>query len=144
MGDALKNQNDLPGALASYSQSLAIAETLASVDPGNAQLQRDLSVSYEKVGDVQREQSDLVGAMASYQRFLKIAGMLAKSDPGNAQWQRDAMAGYWRLAAVGDAPVENYGKALAILKRLQAEKRLNPVDEQYIGQLEGIIAGLGK
>ena len=54
-------QGDLAAALKSYSDSLAISERLAKSDPGNAGWQRDLSVSYEKVGDVQVAQGDLAG-----------------------------------------------------------------------------------
>jgi tetratricopeptide (TPR) repeat protein len=43
-------QGDLPGALKSYSDGLAIAERLAKSDPGNTEWQRDLSVSYNFVG----------------------------------------------------------------------------------------------
>ena len=45
-------------ALKSYSDSLAIADRLAKSDPGNADWQRDLSVSYNKVGDVQEAQGN--------------------------------------------------------------------------------------
>jgi hypothetical protein len=36
---------------------LAIAERLAKADPGNADWQRDLSVSHNTIGDVQVEQA---------------------------------------------------------------------------------------
>ena len=38
---------DLAGALKSYRDDLAIADRLATSDPGNAGWQRDLSVSYK-------------------------------------------------------------------------------------------------
>jgi hypothetical protein len=41
------------------SESLAIAERLAHSDPGNAGWQRDLSVSYNKIGDVLVAQGNL-------------------------------------------------------------------------------------
>jgi hypothetical protein len=39
---------------------------LAARDPNNAEWQRDVSVSYEKIGNVQVTQGDLAGALASY------------------------------------------------------------------------------
>ena len=63
----------MPSALKSYRDSLAIAERLAQSDPGNADWQRDLSVSYEKVGDVQVAQGDLAGALKSYRDSLAIS-----------------------------------------------------------------------
>ena len=41
-------------------------ERLAKADPNNAGWQRDLSVSYAKVGDVQVAQGDLAGALKSF------------------------------------------------------------------------------
>ena len=61
LGDVRSAQGDLAGALKAYSDGLAIADRLAKSDPGNAGWQRDLSVSYEKVGDVQVAQGDLPG-----------------------------------------------------------------------------------
>ena len=45
-------QGDLPAALTSYRASHAIRERLAKADPGNAEWQRDLIVSYVKLSDV--------------------------------------------------------------------------------------------
>ena len=95
-------KGDLAGALASYRDSLAIAERLAHADPGNAGWQRDLSVSYNKVGDVQAAQADLAGALASYRDGLAIRERLAQSDPSNAGWQRDLSVSYEK---VGDVQV---------------------------------------
>ena len=74
---------------ASSSGGGVYAERLAKSDPGNAGWQRDLSVSYEKVGGVQVAQGALKAALKSYSDSLAIAERLAKSDPGNAGWQRD-------------------------------------------------------
>ena len=54
LGDVLAAQGDGPGGLASYRDSLAIADRLAKSDPGNAapswqEWQRDLSVSHDKI-----------------------------------------------------------------------------------------------
>ncbi len=45
IGNVLSAQGDLTGALAAYRASLEISRRLAAADPGNADLQRDLSVS---------------------------------------------------------------------------------------------------
>ena len=59
-------QGDLAGALKSYRDGLAIRERLAKSDPGNAVWQRDLAVSFDRVGNVQVAQGDLAGALKSY------------------------------------------------------------------------------
>ena len=43
---------DSAGALQAYEADLAIAERLAASDPGNAQWQRDLYISYWRMADI--------------------------------------------------------------------------------------------
>jgi tetratricopeptide (TPR) repeat protein len=52
IGDVLRAQGDLAGALAAYRQSLKIAEALSARDAANTQWQRDLIVSYVKLSEV--------------------------------------------------------------------------------------------
>ena len=73
----------------SYRASLVIAERLAAADPSNAQLQRDLSASQEKIGNVLADQGDTEAALAAYQTSLTIAERLAAADRSNATIQRD-------------------------------------------------------
>src|SRR5258708_10735681 len=47
-------------------RSLAIVEKLAARDEGNAGWQRDLSVSWNKIGDTRVAQGDLAGALRAY------------------------------------------------------------------------------
>jgi hypothetical protein len=51
-GGVLVDQGKLDEALKAYRDSLAIRERLAAADRSNMQWQRDLSVSYERVGGV--------------------------------------------------------------------------------------------
>ena len=78
-------------------------ERLAASDPGNAEWQRDLSVSWSKLGDVRQAQGDLAGALAAYEAGLAIAERLASSDPGNAGWQRDLSVSWDKLGDVRQA-----------------------------------------
>jgi predicted negative regulator of RcsB-dependent stress response len=99
-------------------------ERLATSDPGDAGWQRDLSVSYNKVGDVQVAQGDRAGALKSYRDSLAIAERLATSDPGNAGWQRDLSVSYEKVGDVqvaqGDlaGALKSYRDSLAIAERL--------------------------
>ena len=117
-------QGDLPEALKSYRDGLAIRDRLAKADPGNAGWQRDLSVSYDKVGDVLVAQGNLPEALKSYRDSLAIADRLANADPGNAGWQRDLSVSYDKvgdvLVAQGNLPeaLKSYRDGLAIRERL--------------------------
>ena len=51
-GDTYQALGDLAQALKAYREGTAIAERVAEADRSNTQWQRDLSISYNKVGDV--------------------------------------------------------------------------------------------
>jgi tetratricopeptide (TPR) repeat protein len=86
--------------------------------------ERDLSVSFNRLGDVQVAQGDLAGALKSYRDSLAIAERLAKSDPGNAGWQCDLSVSFDRVGDVevaqGDlaGALKSYRDSLAIKDRL--------------------------
>ena len=92
VGDVLRAQGDLAGALQAYRESLALGQRQALADPSNAVWQRDLSVSQEKVGDVLLDQGDLAGALQAYREAETILRRLASADPSNGAWQRDLSA----------------------------------------------------
>jgi tetratricopeptide (TPR) repeat protein len=66
LGDVFMKAESLAGAESAYRAALHIAEALAARDPGNAQRQRDLSVSHEMIGDVLVAQGDGAGALRAY------------------------------------------------------------------------------
>jgi hypothetical protein len=83
-----------------FRDGLAIADRLAKADAGNAGWQRDLSVSYNKIGDVLKDQGNLPEALKSVRDGLAIADRLAKADAGNAGWQRDLSVSYNKIGDV--------------------------------------------
>ena len=66
VGDVLVAQGNLPEALKSYRDSLAIADRLAKSDPGNAGWQRDLSVSHGRIAIVLRRMSASADALSAF------------------------------------------------------------------------------
>jgi tetratricopeptide (TPR) repeat protein len=124
LGDVLVDQGNLPEALKTFRDGLAIAERLAQADPGNAGWQRDLSVSLERVGDVLVAQGNLPEALKTFGDGLVIRERLAQSDPGNAGWQRDLSVSYNKLGDVlvahGNLPeaLKTFRGGLAIAERL--------------------------
>ena len=75
--------------------------TLAARDPNNAEWQRDLSVSYDRVGDISAARGDRDGALKAYKDGLEIAKPLAARDPNNVVWQTDLVVSAWKLAEAG-------------------------------------------
>ena len=124
IGDFRVSRGELGPARSAYEEGTRIAERLAKADPGNAEWQRDLSVSYNKVGDVLKDQGNLPEALNAYRDSLAIAERLAKADPGNAGWQRDLSVSYNKVGDVlkeqGTLPeaLNAYRDSLAIAERL--------------------------
>ena len=98
----------------------------AAADPSNAQAQRDLSISYKRLGDLMRAVGNLPEAERFYRDGLAIAERLAAAEPSNAEAQRDRSVSYNRLGdlmrAVGNLPEAErfYRDGLAIAERLAA------------------------
>jgi tetratricopeptide (TPR) repeat protein len=124
LGDIRVARGNLPDALSAYRDAEADADRLAKADPNNAEWQRDLSVSYNRVGDVLVAQGNLPEALKSFQDSLAIADRLAKADPNNAEWQRDLSVSYNKigdvLVAQGNLPeaLKSFQDSLAIIDRL--------------------------
>jgi hypothetical protein len=51
-GQAYADLGDLAQALTDLRQTIEIGERLAQQDPNNAQWQRDLSISHDRIGDM--------------------------------------------------------------------------------------------
>jgi hypothetical protein len=99
--------------------------------------QRDLSVSYDRVGDVLVAQGNLPEALKSFRDGLAIAERLAQADRGNAGWQFDFVVSHWKLAANGDDAPRRWAFIVATLRKLKAEFRLTPVQEKWLLESEG-------
>ena len=123
VGDVKLQPGDRAGALAAYQESLDIRRKLAAADPGNAQAQRDVSVSLDKLGDVKLQRRRRpAGALAAYQESLDIRRKLAAHDPGNAQAQRDVSVS---LDKVGDVKLAG-GRPGRRARRLPGKPRHPP------------------
>jgi tetratricopeptide (TPR) repeat protein len=124
VGDVLVDQGELPEALKSFRDGLAIADRLAKADPGNTRWQPDLSVSYNNIGAVLQAQGDLPEALKSFRDGLAIRDRLAKAEPGNAGWQSELAVSYKNIGAVLEAQgdlteaLKSYRNGLTIRDRL--------------------------
>ena len=137
-------RGNLEAALKAYQDSLAIREKLAAQDPSNTEWQRDLSVSFNKIGDVQRARGNLDAALEAYGDGLAIAEKLAAQDPSNTEWQRDLSVSFNQIGDVQrargnlDAALKAYQDSLAIREKLAAQDPSNSrVAARPLGQLRG-------
>jgi tetratricopeptide (TPR) repeat protein len=124
LGDVAVAQGDLARARQLYEMAVAIAEPIAWFNPSNADWQRDLSVSHNRIASVLQAQGNLPAALDSYRAGLAIIERLVKSDPANTGWQRDLWVSHDAIADVlqarGDltAALDSYRAGLAIIERL--------------------------
>src|SRR5580704_16446130 len=89
LGDILKSQGDLDGALAAYHEGLAVRRDLCAAEPADAQWQRDASLTAERIAGVLVMKSALARHGADVGRHDAPAGAP----------QRDAS---WSLGTAGD------------------------------------------
>ena len=113
-------------AVERYVELVRDHEALAASDPGRADYQRDVSVSYEKLGDLQQALGDGDQALKLFTASLEIAQRLAAAEPGRADYQRDVSVSYERLGDLqralgdGDQALKLFTASLEIRERLAA------------------------
>ncbi|MGB0097918.1 MAG: tetratricopeptide repeat protein, partial [Solirubrobacteraceae bacterium] len=90
-GDLMRALGDTKQAERFYRDSLAIRERLAQADPSDAGAQRDLSVSYERLGDLMRALGDTKQAERHYRDQLAIAERAFGSDSSEAESIREKL-----------------------------------------------------
>ncbi|MEM8961838.1 MAG: tetratricopeptide repeat protein, partial [Acidobacteriota bacterium] len=112
--------------------------------------QRDLSVSFNKMGDLYRALGEGLEAREAYQRSLDIALGLAASEPDRTDYQRDLsvsfnkMGGLFLALEQYDEALEAFGEDLAIAERLassepdRADYQVDlAISLQMVGKLQG-------
>ena len=110
----LLDQGNLGEALKAYRDGLAVREQLVKADPTTAGWQRDLLVSYDKVGDVLVAQGNLGEALKSYRDGLAITERLAAADPSSTERYRNLKFSIERIGrlAYSWVLVRNFASAL--------------------------------
>ena len=111
-----------------FQQSLDIRAGLAQAEPDRADYQRDLSVSYNKLGDLMVAVGRGEDALRYFQQSLDIGAGLAQAEPDRADYQRDLSVSYNKLGDLmvavgrGEDALRYFQQSLDIAARLaQAE-----------------------
>ncbi|MDV6347941.1 toll/interleukin-1 receptor domain-containing protein [Nitrosomonas sp. Is35] len=131
--DILLALGDNRKAFEKYQQCQLLLEQLVKAEPDNIDLQRDLSVSYNKVGDMHVKSGDNAAALKAYQESLATRKRLAELDSKHTGWQRDLSVSYER---VGDMHVKSGDNAAALKvyqDGLAIDKRLVELDPKHTG-----------
>ena len=137
LGDVLETKGRLDEALAAFRESLAITQCLASMDPSNADWQRDLTDAHARVGNILQAQGQLDEALAEFRESLAIFQRLASMDPSNASWQRELAIAHARVGDILqaqdqlDEALAEFRESLAITQRLAFDR---PVQRRLAAQ----------
>ena len=132
---ALINMLDYPAAEAAANAALEIAEEFAENFPDDPNLQRDLSVSYERLGYIAAARNVYNAAGWYYAKAIEISGRLAEKYPDAPNLQREFSVPCEKLGDIAMArndysmAEKYYAKALEISERL-AEKYPDDLDFQ--------------
>ncbi|HPI60432.1 hypothetical protein, partial [Zoogloea sp.] len=117
------------------------AEKLARAEPQRADYQRDLSVSYNKLGDLMTALGNGDDAQRYFQQALNIAEKLARAEPQRADYQRDLVISLMRMADVDAQRTETYlEQGLSILEALKRSGRQVAQRDEMMAWLEGRLA----
>ena len=139
-GGLLENFGDNVGALKQYRNLQQHIMKLVEAEPENTEWQRNLSVSFDRVGDMHKAKGDGVSALKAYEESLTIRKTLAKLNPDLVQWQTDLVVSYFKLSKIKtDRSQDLLGEALVILKRLNSENRLDHQKKGWIPILEDLL-----
>ena len=134
----LQNLGRLRNAINLARQASGILKLVLAADPGSAEKQRDLSISFGHLGDVSVAAGDLAAARAYYEQALAISRTLADADPASAQKQRDLVVSHFNLFDLEDklgnraAARAQLAAFVAVWGALEAEGRLPSPNDRAI------------
>ncbi|MCP4593479.1 MAG: hypothetical protein GY842_22305, partial [bacterium] len=103
-----------------YEELVRVHAERAEKEPDRADYQRDLSVSFNKLGDLQQAMGEGEAARDLFAMSLQIRERLAAAEPDRADYQRDISVSFERLGdlqqAMGEveAARDLFAKDLAI------------------------------
>ena len=143
---ALLALGDTNAAIERYVELVRDHEQLVAGEPDRADYQRDLSVSYSKLGDLQGALGNGAQALELFTRSLRIAERLAAAEPDRADYQSDLSVSYDRLGDLQGA-LGNGAEALELFTRsLQIRECLaaaEPASAEYQRDLSVSYEKLG-
>lgn len=131
-------------ALSAYREQLAVAQSLASDDPGDLDRERDVSVAFSAIGDVYSAAGRPEEALAAFQQDFSIAERLAAADPADAQRLWDLSTSYIRI---GDALLANKQAdeaQTALRNGLAIRQRIATDHEDNAGWQRGLAVSYNK
>jgi CHAT domain-containing protein len=136
MADATKRIAQLADG-SEYNAAIELAGQLAeAVKARLGAHHADYARILYNLGDILTLAGRRAEAVARYREAIAIFEELAVADPSNFEWPRYLIGAYERIIEAGDQPEAHTEKALAIVKRLRSQGRLEPWEKDWPVELE--------
>jgi len=132
--------DDRTRARDAYQKALAIREKLFAADQANVQLQRELALTYGRLGGLAVADGAGDEAKVWLGKDLALRQQIAASDPDNALWQTELIVSLVQSARAGDEPQAHLEQALALAQKLDAAGKLNANQKGLIGSIQQALA----
>ncbi len=126
-------------AMARYATLTERFERRAAAEPDRADYQRDLSVSYNKMGDLYRALGQGADAAAMYQASLDIRRRLTEAEPDRADYQRDLSVSYERMGDLYGALGQGQDAAAMYQASLDIWRDLTEAEPDRADYRRGIV-----
>ncbi|MDB5385362.1 MAG: Serine/threonine protein kinaserelated protein [Planctomycetaceae bacterium] len=129
IGDSLVQLGRFQEGLESYQKSVTLTQTLAGKYPGDEWCQKQLLLTYDRMGDARLRQEQPTGALEYYQQGLILRRKRAESVPFDFQAQRDLQVCLQKLGKVElerfqfAAARRHYESGLAVLDAFTARTK---------------------
>lgn len=138
------NLGDTAGALASYRKALTIGEALVAANPSDAEAQRSVALTYQKLSDLQGWTGDLNGAVESARKAVAFFTTLADADTTNLKALQSRAVSHIKLGDILGNPLfpntgnrveglNEYHQSLALWQSLHASDSTDFTTRRYLG-----------
>ena len=130
-------------SLSRYTDLTRLLEVRCTAKPDRADFQRDLSVSYDRMGDIYRALGEGEKARQAFLQSLQISERLATAEPDRADYRIDLSLSLIRVGLVSGAEGRRaIEMAREILVELDLAGRLPLSDKPKIEAIESILSQL--
>jgi tetratricopeptide (TPR) repeat protein/energy-coupling factor transporter ATP-binding protein EcfA2 len=143
IGTTFAKQKQFAAALDQYRRALTTRERVRAAEAGNVTYARELALSHSLIAEALYGSGAKDEAKASYLTALGVVESYATPEPDNAVLQMDLVTALYRLAYCAEQQTETEGyhsRALAIVRRLDAEANLTPAQKRWADALEQWLA----
>ena len=146
LGDLARRYDSVTAAAELYVDAEKLAKRLAFGAETHAESQRDLWVSFNKLGGVYTKLGRTEEALQQFEKGLEISQRLAQADPSDSQKQRDLMVSEYKIGnlyfGTGDlaAAKKRFAQGVEVLDRMITNKQDVEQSKREKAFLEGLIA----